>query len=111
MAFSSPPYYNLEVYSDENTQAYSTSYVDFLHRYWRNTISNIDKMLSKDGRLVLNIIDTVDGFEVGKDMANVIREAGFELEREYKIQLSRNLEFGGKKDGHKYEPVYVFKRK
>jgi len=112
LAFSSPPYYNLEVYSDDDDQAYATSYVDFLQRYWKKTVANIDKMLAKDGKFVLNITaGLVDGFDVGTDMTNVVREAGFEVEREYKIQLSRNLEFGGQKESHKTEPIYVFRRK
>jgi hypothetical protein len=110
VAFSSPPYYNLEVYCDEKSQAYSSSYVDFLNSYWRKTVANISSLLSENGRFIINIIDKVDGFEIGNDMCNVVREAGFEVEHEYKIQLSRNLEFGGKKDEHKYEPIYVFKR-
>ena len=51
----------------------------------------------------------VDGFNIGEDMCNVIKEQGFKLIDTYKIKLSKNLEFTKNKD-HKYEPIYVFKK-
>lgn len=111
LAFSSPPYYNLEIYSNDSKQAYYSSYVDFINKYWRITVSNINTMLAENGRFIINITNSeVSGFDVCNDMINVMKEAGFMLEREYKMQLSRNLAFMGKKDEPKTEPIYVFRK-
>lgn len=70
-AFSSPPYFNLEVYSDEETQCYNKypELDEWLEGYVRQTIKNIYRML-KPGRVyAVNIAD----FKVhgGKEVAYV----------------------------------------
>lgn len=65
-AFSSPPYFNLEVYSDEPTQCYNKypKLDDWLEGYVRATIKNIYRML-KPGRVyAVNIADFTAGGEV-----------------------------------------------
>lgn len=65
-AFSSPPYFNLEVYSDEPTQCYNRfpKLEDWLEGYVRKTIKNIYRML-KPGRVyAVNIADFNAGGEV-----------------------------------------------
>ena len=111
LAFSSPPYYNLEIYDQANNQAYSGGYVEFINKYWRKTVENIDKLLTDDGVFILNVNEIVNGFSVGEDMRNVIKEADFDLTETYYIQLTRNKKFGGEKEEHKLEPILVFKRK
>ena len=101
IAFSSPPYYNLEKYSDEPEQAYSKGYNNFINSYWRKTVENIDYMLKADGLFIINVNDVASGFNVGEDMLNVIKENDFQLIEVYNIQLSKNA---------KYEPIYVFKK-
>lgn len=62
-AFSSPPYFNLEIYSDEDTQCYNKfpTLEEWLEGYVRKTIQNIKYML-KPGRVyAINIAD----FKVG----------------------------------------------
>ena len=58
-AFSSPPYFNLEVYSDEETQCYNKfNELDlWLEGYVRPTIRNIYKLLKDDGKYAVNIAD------------------------------------------------------
>lgn len=109
LAFSSPPYYNLEKYENDISQANSKDYIHFINEYWCQTIENIDFMLKDDGIIALNIKDDVDGFNLGIDMCNVIREKGYSLVDTYNIQLSKNLSFG-KKTEIKYEPIYIFKK-
>jgi hypothetical protein len=110
LAFSSPPYYSLEKYDENDKQAGNGSYVDFINQYWRKTVSNIDRMLMIGGHFILNVNDVVDGFNIGEDMTNVILETEkYELEATYKIRLTKNENFGGKVI--KYEPIYVFKKR
>lgn len=62
-AFSSPPYFNLEVYSDEPTQCYNKfpKLEEWLEGYVRATIKNIHHMLKPGHFYAVNIAD----FKVG----------------------------------------------
>ena len=62
-AFSSPPYFNLEVYSDEETQCYNKfpELDQWLEGYVRQTIKNIYHMLKPGALYAVNIAD----FKVG----------------------------------------------
>lgn len=64
-AFSSPPYFDLEIYSDEPTQCYNKfpNLEDWLEGYVRQTIKNISYMLKPGRFYAVNIAD----FTVGKD--------------------------------------------
>lgn len=64
-AFSSPPYFDLEIYSDEPTQCYNKfpNLEDWLEGYVRQTIKNISHMLKPGRFYAVNIAD----FTVGKD--------------------------------------------
>lgn len=64
-AFSSPPYFNLEVYSDEPTQCYNKypELEEWLEGYVRQTIKNIKRMLKGGRYYAVNIAD----FKVGSD--------------------------------------------
>lgn len=61
--FSSPPYFNLEVYSDEETQCYNKfpELNQWLEGYVRETIKNIKHMLKPGRCYAVNIAD----FKVG----------------------------------------------
>ena len=57
--FTSPPYFDLERYSNEDTQSWK-QYKDFnvwLDKFLLSTLSNIWKNLPKGGRIVVNISD------------------------------------------------------
>jgi SAM-dependent methyltransferase len=110
VAFSSPPYYILEHYTDDETQAYASgNYLKFLD-WWRATTNNVDRLLAKDGVFIINVNNIVDGFNIGEDMCGIIKEKGYVLEETYRIRLTRNLQFANKTGTHKYEPIYVFRR-
>lgn len=83
-AFSSPPYFNLEHYSDEITQCYN-KYPDiylWLERYVKETIENIYKMLKPGRYYAVNIADfnysggVMNYVDVWRDYS---KQAGFEL--------------------------------
>lgn len=55
-AFSSPPYYNKEIYSQDVTQAYNNrSKSQFFDEWWEPTINNIERVLKPGGVFVLNM--------------------------------------------------------
>jgi hypothetical protein len=57
LAFSSPPYYDLEVYSDDNSQSYNKfkDYNGWLIYYWEKTLKNCYDKLKNNGYFILNI--------------------------------------------------------
>lgn len=109
LAFSSPPYWNVERYSNDTKQAGNQGYTDFL-KWWQKVVNNIDQMLSINGLFAINIADMADIFTIKKDMCGIIQKKGFQIMEEYKIQLTRNLKFNNRTGQHKYEPIIVFKR-
>lgn len=54
LSFSSPPYYDTEIYCNENTQCNLKSYKEYI-KYWQETCSNINYMLKPGGYFIFNI--------------------------------------------------------
>lgn len=71
-AFTSPPYFDLEVYSDEPTQCYNKfpNLDDWLEGYVRQTIKNTVYMLKPGACYAVNIAD----FRVGNGMCAYVDE-------------------------------------
>ena len=81
--FSSPPYFNLEIYKngkqscDENT-----NYSDWLNDWMKPTVNNIYKYLKDDGVFAINIKDIIMNktkYSLEKDTIDIITASGFEL--------------------------------
>ena len=97
--FTSPPYFDLEKYSDEETQSYK-KYPTFdlwLNKFIRKTFENCYYGLKKDKYMVINIANI--------DIKEIAEDVGFKLVDEWKLALSSI-----NKTGFKYEPIYIFKK-
>lgn len=114
-AFSSPPYFNLEKYSDENTQCYNKydEIETWLEGYVRPTIKNIYNLLKNDGKYAVNIAD----FKVGnKEIAfvdkwiEISEEEGFKLINTISMKLVVR-KGGGHDKADKKEGIFVFEKK
>ena len=116
-AFSSPPYFNLEQYSQEDTQCYNRykDLEEWFEKYVRLTIRNIYHGLKKERYYAVNIADYKDG----KDLVGLVdkwieisKEEGFEfIEQIYMKLQSRRGEGHRKENGtHKKEGIFVFKK-
>ena len=113
-AFSSPPYFNLEKYSNEETQCYNKyqEINEWLEGYVRPTIKNIYRVLKKEGKYAVNIAD----FKVGsKNVAfvdewiKISEEEGFKLINTISMKLTTRKGVGHK--GDKKEGIFVFAKK
>jgi hypothetical protein len=119
-SFSSPPYFNLEKYNDEETQCYNRfgNIDDWFSQYVEKTIKNIYHMLKMDGLYAVNIADFnvpkggKFGF-VGK-WIETSEKIGFENIDIISMKLSNR---GGNKNANstggsnrKEEKIYVFKK-
>ena len=100
--FTSPPYFNVEKYSDEDTQSY-IRYKDidswnknFLHK----TIEKIIPTLKKDGILAINIADVYDAknktyFDICNPMNDFIKSQGLEYYGCIGMEMTKRFNSGG----------------
>ena len=119
LAFSSPPYFNLEKYSDEETQCmvrYSTL-DEWFSGYAEPTIKNIYKSLNKDGIFATNIADyktygQKEPIQVVDAWIKISHGIGFKHVKTIKMMLNTRPGVGNNKtEGReKFEGVYVFKK-
>lgn len=118
-AFSSPPYFNLEEYSTENTQSYiKYPTLDlWFSNYVTPTISNIYKMLKPNSYYGVNIADFKvrrKKIELVSRWVEISKSIGFKYVETIDISIQRR-----KGDGHKdhsgtpknkKEAIFIFKK-
>lgn len=118
LAFSSPPYFNLEKYSDEETQCMVqfTTLDDWFDGYVAPTMRNIHTGLNSDGIFATNIADyrtTKDEFKVVDKWIETAEQHGFKHLKTIKMMLNTRPGVGNDKtEGReKWEGIYVFGKK
>lgn len=116
-AFSSPPYFNLEKYSDEPTQCMNkfSTLDEWLEGYAAPTMQNIHKGLNSDGVFATNIADyktTKAEFKVVEPWIETAEKCGFKHTETIKMMLNTRPGVGnGKQDGvEKFEGIYIFSK-
>lgn len=106
--FTSPPYFNTEVYSEESSQ----SCIKFTTKEeWRDgflapTLEGMYKSLRK-GWCLVNIQDVRSYKNLVKDTIRLGQSVGFSYQGEMKYMLSA-MKKGD--DSYKYEPILMFKK-
>ena len=107
LCFTSPPYFDTEKYSDEDTQSYKKYPEEqkWIDGFLFQTIENCFESLKKNGYLLLNIANTSSGKSIEKATLDISK--GFGLVHEKTLQLTLSSVMGA---GYKYEPIYVFKK-
>ena len=112
LAFTSPPYFKKEIYSDEPTQS-CHRYPDFeswLRGFWQVTIEKVADCLESGGLFIVNIQDVKIGqqhFPLVTETRQLAQQAGLWLKEMLQIRFSG---FGSGLDKFKTEPVMVFKK-
>lgn len=118
LAFSSPPYFNLEKYSDEDTQCmvrYKTL-DDWFNGYVVPTIEHIYSGLNIEGLFATNIADYKTygnkEYKVVEDWIKTAERIGFKHVSTIKMMLNTRPGVGNNKlaGREKYEGVYVFQK-
>jgi len=105
--FTSPPYFDTEEYSNEDTQSYIKypTKEEWINGFLKQTFENCYKGL-KDGKfMVINIANVKSFKNIEEETQRVALEVGFTLDCTWKLALSK---LGGK--DFKYEPLFVFKK-
>tara|TARA_R110000772_G_scaffold65605_1_gene146395 strand:- start:94 stop:1188 length:1095 start_codon:yes stop_codon:yes gene_type:complete len=106
LCFTSPPYFNTEEYSNEQSQSWKKypTKKEWLHGFLRNTMKNCYRCLKDEGLMVLNIanVKTYPNLET-----DVLRMAYME---QFKVQDILLLRLSSIMGGFKYEPIFIFKK-
>jgi len=116
LAFSSPPYFNLEKYCDEPTQCMNryTTLDEWFDGYVEPTMKNIYKGLNSDGIFATNIADYKSygnkEFKVVDRWISTAEKLGFNHVRTIRMILNTRPGVGNDKTKgrEKWEGVYVF---
>jgi hypothetical protein len=106
-AFTSPPYFDTEKYSDEQTQSYMKfgSVESWNEGFLRSTIRNAYNALKHEKYMILNVANVKSHKTLVEDTKRIALEEGFVWVEELQLSLSAIA-----KGGYKYEPVLVFKK-
>lgn len=110
--FTSPPYFDLEKYSDEPTQSYK-KFPDkelWLNEYLLKTFKNAYKYLKSGKYMAINIANTKKINNLEEEMIKKAIEAGFELVDTWRLALS-NPNMKNKDQPFKFEPIFIFYKK
>ena len=116
ISFSSPPYFNLEIYCDEDTQSANkdTAFKDWVNYYMIPTIINIYKYTKVGGLHIVNLKNLAGGERLLDKWVAACLRVGFKLETaDYLVHQSRRQFDKGRDDvnfnGDK-EPIIIFRK-
>lgn len=109
-AFSCPPFYALEIYSDEETQSINKfkTYTEWLEGYIRPTIKHVYKSLKPGGKFGIDISNfyyKAKKYFFVDDIIKIANDEGFKYDKLYPI-ISRNRKLMN--DLHDVECIHIF---
>lgn len=117
-AFSSPPYFNLETYTDEPTQCMNryTNLDQWFQGYVEPTLLMIHQTLAQDGIYAVNIADYKNGkerFFIVDRWKELSKKVGFEFQETINMILNVRPGAGNNKleKAYKSEGIYIFRKK
>ena len=107
LCFTSPPYFDTEKYSDEETQSYVKYPIkeEWVNGFLRKTIENCYRGLKGNKYMLINIANTSKYKFIEEETIRISKELGFKQEKTIELTLSSVMGAG-----YKYEPIFVFKK-
>jgi hypothetical protein len=113
LCFTSPPYFDLELYADEPTQSfvkYKTK-SEWIKGFLKQTFINCHYGLKVGKFMIINIADVKGkhNLNLEAETIKVAEEVGFKHVNTLKLALS-NINMRNKTEKYKYEPVFVFQK-
>ena len=107
LCFTSPPYFDTEKYSDEDTQSFKKFPTEdgWVTGFLKKTIENCYYGLKKNSYMLINIANTPKYKFIEEETVNISKELGFI--QEDTLQLTLSSVMGA---GYKYEPIFVFRK-
>lgn len=133
LAFTSPPYFNREQYSQDENQSFKaySQYDDWRDKFLKPTLTTIYDYMKSDRYILWNIasirISKNTYFDLEQDSIDILKSLGCEYKGKYKMLMSAMIGANiNKRDGvidgvknyvkvgnkyFKYEPIFVFYKK
>jgi hypothetical protein len=125
MAFTSPPYFNREQYSQDETQSFIaySEYEDWRDNFLKPTLTTIYQYLKPERFILWNIADIKIGsdtyYSLEEDSKQILMNLGCEYHGKIKMLMTRMVGLDPSKSGvknavkhngksYKYEPIFVF---
>lgn len=125
LAFTSPPYFNREQYSQDENQSFIAygEYDDWRENFLRPTLTTIYNYLKNDRYVLWNIADIKIGsntyYPLEQDSIDILKELGCEYKGKLKMLMTRMVGLDPTKSGiknsvkhngkaYKFEPIFVF---
>jgi len=125
LAFTSPPYFNREQYSQDENQSFIAygEYSDWKENFLRPTLTTIYEYLKNDRYVLWNIADIKIGsntyYPLEQDSIDILTELGCEYKGKIKMLMTRMVGLDPTKSGiknsvkhngkaYKFEPIFVF---
>lgn len=110
-AFTSPPYFDTEKYSEDEGQSYIrySSKEVWLNEFLAKTFRNVKAGLKHNKYMVVNIADVKSYTHLVEDTVRVAQQEGFTYLRDDQLLLS-NSTFKKGKSAYKSEPLLIFKK-
>jgi len=111
VAFSSPPYFDLEVYSTESTQSVMKypKINDWLNVFVRRTIQNSRDLLKPGGVFAINIED-YDACKMVSQILDLAKELGLTPLEELRMPIMQRRGNAHSSDVFRYESIHVFRK-
>jgi len=125
LAFTSPPYFNREQYSQDENQSFKAygEYEDWRQNFLRPTLTTIYEYLKNNRYILWNIADIKIGkdtyYALEQDSIDILTELGCEYKGRLKMLMTRMVGLDPSKTGiknavkhdgkaYKFEPIFVF---
>jgi hypothetical protein len=112
LCFTSPPYFGLEQYSDEETQSYIKypTKEEWVNGFLGDTFAHCYRYLKSDNHMVINIADTKQFQGLEKEAVRIACKTGFDFKGAWRLALSKPMSKSKHTGGFKYEPLFIFKK-
>ncbi len=107
LVFTSPPYFDTEKYSDEETQSYKKfpKYELWINGFLKPMIENSISMLKNNGYFIINVANVKTGKNMEEDFKKLVSDFNLTFEKKLDMLLSNIA-----KGGYKSEPVFIYKK-
>lgn len=112
LCFTSPPYFNVEKYSNEPSQSYIKypTLNNWVDGYLKKTFENCYYGLKNDKYMIINIANNkLINSNLEEITIQTAISAGFCYVDNYLLTLS-NINLKNKEKTHKFEPIFIFKK-
>lgn len=109
LIFTSPPFFDVEKYSDSPTQSYVRypTYDKWKDGFLRPLVKEAARLVHKNGHVIINV-KNYKRMAIADDMCNFAVKYGLQLHKTYQMKLS-NLEYNRQESTWHTEPIFVFR--